>query len=51
MLAVTTLGSVVRILDTLRDDSGEIVAIFGTIDGTTHHGVWTRADIVQFLNR
>jgi hypothetical protein len=51
MLAITRFGSVVQVRELSRDDIGRIIAVWGVIDGTTQHGLWSMSDIVEFLNR
>jgi hypothetical protein len=51
MLAITRLGSIVEIRELSYDDSGKLIAVWGVLEGTTHHGVWSIADIVEFVNR
>jgi hypothetical protein len=51
MLAITRLGSIVEIREFSYDDIGRLVAVWGVLDGTTQHGIWPIADIVEFVNR
>jgi len=46
MYAETKCGSIVEIREFSRDDSGNVIAVWGVLRGTTHHGVWPIADIV-----